>query len=149
MPSKLCESNYKDIVNVLIQIWTNLFKSKFQIWNGLWNVKIALGYLRNGLFQIKYRIWNFVFLGYSDLKNQWFWLNGFLKKYQRGDPLGRQGVKSLRKKRHTPSPPPKSAPERNSYTILKDVETSLKIYGKVHLSTFCNNCRTNFLFFLI
>ena len=32
--------------------------------------------------------------------------NGYCKIVQRGDPLGRQGVESLRKKASTPPPPP-------------------------------------------
>ena len=36
--------------------------------------------------------------------------NGFLKKYQRGDPLGRQGVESLRGGRLGRTPPPLNPP---------------------------------------
>ena len=43
--------------------------------------------------------------------------NGFLKKYQRGDPLGRQGVESLRGGR-PPPPPPKSAPATTAKTTI-------------------------------
>ena len=61
--------------------------------------------------------------------------NGYLKIVQRGDPLGRQGFKSLRGEGVRP-PPPKSAPERTPAARrdkegpISREEVSLKLFPK-------------------